>query len=46
MTEAFGKRTVCIIDDDANIQEIYRIKFESEGFETMAAMNGEDGTGS
>jgi CheY-like chemotaxis protein len=43
MTEAFGKRTVCIIDDDENIQEIYRIKFESEGFETMAAMNGEDG---
>ncbi len=34
---------VCIVDDDASIQEIYRIKFESEGFETIAAMNGEDG---
>lgn len=41
--DVFGKRVVCIVDDDANIQEIYRIKFESEGFETVAALNGEDG---
>lgn len=41
--DVFGKRVVCIVDDDANIQEIYRIKFESEGFETIAALNGEDG---
>lgn len=43
MTDVFGKQVVCIVDDDANIQEIYRIKFESEGFETVAALNGEDG---
>ncbi len=43
MADVFGKRVVCIVDDDANIQEIYRIKFESEGFETIAAMNGDDG---
>ena len=43
MMDVFGKRVVCIVDDDANIQEIYRIKFESEGFETVAALNGEDG---
>ena len=43
MTDVFGKRMVCIVDDDTSIQEIYRIKFESEGFETIAAMNGEDG---
>jgi len=43
MTDVFGKRVVCIVDDDVNIQEIYRIKFESEGFETLAALNGEDG---
>ncbi len=43
MADVFGKRIVCIVDDDASIQEIYRIKFESEGFETIAAMNGEDG---
>lgn len=43
MADVFGKRVVCIVDDDANIQEIYRIKFESEGFETIAAMNGDEG---
>ncbi|MBP7811320.1 MAG: response regulator [Candidatus Moranbacteria bacterium] len=43
MADVFGKRVVCIVDDDANIQEIYRIKFESEGFETIAALNGDDG---
>lgn len=43
MADVFGKRVVCIVDDDVNIQEIYRIKFESEGFETIAAMNGDEG---
>ncbi len=43
MTNVLEKQIVCIVDDDVNIQEIYRIKFESEGFETIAAMNGEDG---
>lgn len=43
MADVFGKRVVCIVDDDANIQEIYRVKFESEGFETIAALNGDEG---
>lgn len=43
MSDAFGKRIVCIIDDDVNIQEIYSLKFESEGFETLSATDGADG---
>ncbi len=43
MSDAFGKRIVCIIDDDVNIQEIYSLKFESEGFETLSAMDGAEG---
>ncbi len=43
MKNTFGKWVVCIVDDDPSIQEIYRIKFESEGFETIAAANGEEG---
>lgn len=43
MEEVLRKWIVCIIDDDPSIQEIYRIKFESEGYETIAARNGEEG---
>lgn len=43
MSDAFGKRVVCIIDDDVNIQEIYSLKFESEGFETLSATDGAEG---
>ena len=42
MADVFGKRVVCIVDDDANIRR-YTVKFESEGFGTVAALNGEDG---
>lgn len=37
------KIIVCIIDDDPNIQEIYRMKFVQEGFGVISAVNGEDG---
>jgi CheY-like chemotaxis protein len=43
MGESTSKIVVCIIDDDLSIQEIYRIKFEQEGFEVIAAMDGEAG---
>lgn len=41
--ETFDKIVVCIIDDDPNIQEIYRMKFVQEGFGVVSAVNGEDG---
>lgn len=36
-------RTVCIIDDDADVRDIYRTKFEQEGFSVVTAENGEVG---
>lgn len=38
-----ARPVVCLIDDDPNIQEIYRLKFSQEGFEVISAMNGEEG---
>jgi len=37
------KKVVCVIDDDANIREIYAAKLHAEGFEVISAENGEDG---
>ena len=37
------KRKVCIIDDDANLREIYLMKFNQEGFDVTLATNGEEG---
>lgn len=37
------KKKVCIIDDDANIREIYLTKFNQEGFDVSLAVNGEEG---
>jgi len=34
---------VCIVEDEAEIREIYARKFESEGFRLVLAVNGEDG---
>lgn len=34
---------IAIIEDDAVISQMYRMKFESEGFEVGVAANGQDG---
>jgi DNA-binding response OmpR family regulator len=41
--EIWRKKKVCIIDDDANIREIYLMKFNLEGFDVSVATNGEEG---
>lgn len=33
---------VCIVDDNEDIRSIYRQKFKTEGFETVAAANGKE----
>lgn len=37
------KTKVLIIDDDEAILEMYKIKFDETGFETLIASNGQDG---
>lgn len=37
------KKKVCIIDDDENILEIYRLKLELEHYDVSVAANGEEG---
>lgn len=34
---------IAIIEDDQTIAQMYRMKFETEGFEVRMAQNGEDG---
>lgn len=34
---------IALIEDNAVISQMYRMKFESEGFEVKLAINGEDG---
>ena len=36
-------KTVCIVDDDENVRDIYRRRFENEGFSVITAINGEEG---
>ncbi len=44
MTEdIWEKKKVCIIDDDADLREIYLMKFNQEGFDVSLAVNGEEG---
>lgn len=38
-----SKTTVCIMDDNEDIREIYGMKFQREGFTVMAAKDGEEG---
>ena len=42
-TETAKKRTVCIIDDEADLREIYGTGFKREGFVVLTAENGEEG---
>lgn len=37
------KKTVCIVDDNEDIREIYRVKFQREGFAVVTAKDGEEG---
>ena len=38
-----AKRKVCLIDDDADIVSMYRMRFEQEGYEVMTASDGQAG---
>lgn len=37
------QRLVCIVDDNDDIRDIYRMKFASEGIETITAADGAEG---
>ena len=41
--EIWEKKRICIIDDDNDIREIYLMKFNLEGFDVVAARDGEEG---
>ncbi len=41
--EIWEKKKICIIDDDADLREIYLMKFNQEGFDVSLATNGEEG---
>lgn len=36
------KQTVCVVDDNADIREIYGLKFQHEGFAVVLAKDGEE----
>jgi len=36
-------KTICIVEDEPALLEMYRIKFTAEGYEVVTASNGEDG---
>lgn len=38
-----GNTKIAIVEDDSVIRQMYRIKFENEGFEVQVADNGHDG---
>jgi CheY-like chemotaxis protein len=37
------QKLICIVDDNDDIREIYRMKFASEGLETVTASDGAEG---
>lgn len=37
------QKLICIVDDNDDIREIYRMKFASEGIETVVASDGAEG---
>lgn len=41
--DLWEKKKVCIIDDDNDIREIYRLKFDLEQYDVSTAVNGEEG---
>lgn len=38
-----SQQLVCIVDDNEDIRDIYRLKFEQEGFLAVTAKDGEEG---
>ncbi len=38
-----SQQLVCIVDDNEDIRDIYRLKFEREGFLAVTAKDGEEG---
>lgn len=42
-TEKEKSKLVCLIDDDANIRDIYQRKFLQSGFDIVSAKDGEEG---
>lgn len=38
-----SKKIACIVDDNNDIREIYRMKFQREGFAVVTAKDGEEG---
>ena len=41
--EIWEKKKICIIDDDADLREIYLMKFGQEGFHVIMAKDGQEG---
>ncbi|NCQ06210.1 MAG: response regulator [Candidatus Moranbacteria bacterium] len=41
--EVWQKKKVCIIDDNDDIREIYRMKLTIEGYDVLTAKNGKEG---
>lgn len=41
--ELWERKKVCIIDDDADLREIYLMKFNQEGFDVSLATDGAEG---
>lgn len=41
--EIWAKKKVCIVDDDADLREIYSMTFHREGFDVVLATDGEEG---
>ncbi|MFZ3032030.1 MAG: response regulator [Candidatus Moraniibacteriota bacterium] len=41
--DIWAKKKVCIVDDDADLREIYSMTFNREGFDVVLATDGEEG---
>ncbi len=41
--EIWQKKKICIIDDNDDIREIYRMKMITEGYDVLTATNGKEG---
>ena len=41
--DPFNERKICIIDDDADIREIYSLSLKHKGFKVVLAVNGAEG---
>lgn len=37
------RKKICIVDDDTDVLDIYRLRFEREGYEVVTALDGDAG---